>query len=113
MNTQAPQMNIGATQPDPNSTPPLHPALIRGWEITKSLTIGAVGGYLGYWGTRFAIWMKWLEGAGTINPIPYVLSGVISAALVETARLTYDAAMAILGNSERFANDQEATTAFE
>ena len=46
-----------------------------------------------------------MDGTGNIiNPLPYVLSGVLSAAIVETVRLTYDIGMMILGDREHYEN---------
>lgn len=95
MNT--PVVNQSPVQDTPIEVPP---ALKRVGQITGSLAVGALGGYIFYWITRLFARVGFLgeEGKGVINPLPYVLSGVASATIVETAKLVYDAAMAVLGD---------------
>ena len=82
------------------------PALKRTGEVIGSLAVGALGGYIFYWITRLVAWLGFLgeEGKGYISPLPYILTGVVSAALVETARLVYDAALAVLGDRNIYQN---------
>jgi hypothetical protein len=91
----------------PSNVNPLEvpPAIKRGAEIVGSLAVGAIGGYIFYWMTRLVARLGMLgEVGGAIHPLPYILAGIASAALVETARLTYDLALVILGDRKTYEN---------
>jgi hypothetical protein len=70
------------------------------------------------WGYAYC-WMSRLEArimlhdVGAIPALPYVLAGVISAALVEAARLIYHCALLVLGprqNPENLAYEKDVST---
>ena len=108
---------VSAVPPNQEGTPPVNAdkPLSRPIQIILSLGTGAAIGYAMYWITRLVVKLGFVsqgEGA-TISPIPYVLAGVITQAIVETARLVYDAALAILGDRKEYENGafpENATT---
>ncbi len=76
-------------------------------EIIGALAVGAFSGYAFYWvirGIDKLGSMYFKRPVDIFNPIPYVLSGLISAAIIETVRLTYDIGMKILGDREHYEN---------
>lgn len=97
----------------PNVPPiEIHPAVKRGVEIVGSLAVGALSGYIFYGVTwlvevsRIAERLGMGKGgaSGPIHPLPYVLSGVIGAAIFETARLIYDLGVYVLGERAKYEN---------
>ena len=100
--------NQPAVVPDQQDQSTIHfpPAIKRIGSITGSLAIGALGGYVFYWITRLVARLGAFSDAekALITPLPYILSGVISAAIVETAKLVHDAAMAVVGERSLYAN---------
>lgn len=93
---------------EPAPPPPvkkLHPVLERSKKIILSLGVGSFFGYVVYWVAVGASKLGLVaQDSGKIRPLPYVLSGLISAALVETIHLTYDLALHILGKQEKYEN---------
>lgn len=80
------------------------PAVNRVGKIVGSVAVGALGGYL-FYGITFLIKRAGMIDKGVvIQPFPYILSGVISASLVETAQLIHDAALCALGEREKYEN---------
>lgn len=76
------------------------PVFQRGAQIVKALGAGALIGYVSYWLTRLVVRIGMLGDVKStdVNPISYILSGVISSAIVQTAQLTYEAALVALGD---------------
>ncbi len=74
-----------------------------------NLTVGALGGYVTYWMHRGMIFIRFMEPNAPFSPIPNVLAGVASAAIVETAKLTHFTALKILGDRERYENEPQAS----
>jgi hypothetical protein len=88
----------------------------RGCEIMTSIAKGGVGGYAAYWFTRLLIKLKFIETGGVpVNPVSYVLLGMVSQAVVEAAGLTRDVALSILGDRNKFENleNPEDASAFD
>lgn len=75
------------------------PVVKRVAAILGSLTLGAGFGYFGY---GLACLANRIEKGAVIQPTPYVLSGFLSASIVETARLAHDAAHYTLGEREKY-----------
>jgi hypothetical protein len=95
---------LGAPLPPPLDQAPvkLPPVVQRGAEIVGSLIVGGMGGYTFYWMERLTKLFE--SGGAAINPVVYILSGMISAAIVEMARLIYDLAMSVLGDRQKLEN---------
>ena len=72
----------------------------------KRVGVGALNGYIFYWITRLIDKLGMLGEAGgsAIHPLPYILSGVVSAAIVEVAKLTYEASLHTLGKRGLYEN---------
>ena len=95
--------NSSLDQPSQQIDPlSLSPTVTRGLEIVGNLSLGAMGGYIFYWMTRLIQRVGLLNEPGGVHPLPYVLSGVMGAAIVETERLTHDAALYALGSREKY-----------
>src|ERR1700761_6675457 len=73
---------------------------------TVSLGFGALLGYAVYGITRLAADWDAIKGVdkATIRPIPYVLCGVISMAIIEGARIVHDLALYLLGERKKVEN---------
>lgn len=67
-----------------------------------NLTLGAVVGYTTYWMHRGMIFIGFIEANAPLSPIPNVLAGLASAAIVESAKLTHFTALKILGDRELY-----------
>jgi hypothetical protein len=81
----------------------LPPALKRAGDIAISLSMGALGGYILYGITRLANKMEMVgDVTSVIHPLPYILMSIASTALVESASLTYDVALHVLGKRKDF-----------
>lgn len=91
------------------------PVVKRGAEVVGSLTVGALSGYIFYWITRLGARLGMIDKEAVIRPLPYVLSGIMSAGLVETVRLIYDLALSILGERKEYENlvNSEKASAFD
>lgn len=70
----------------------------------KTLIGGMALGYAIYWFTRFLVKLEYLIEVekGIVQPLPYVLGGFICAGLSESARLAYEASLAILGDRSQY-----------
>lgn len=89
------------------------PVFQRIGEIIGGITVGALSGYVVYWMSRFAGWMGMFNEADKafIRPHPYVLSGMISCGIVESARLTHDLGLFVLGDRAIYENlDSQQTS---
>lgn len=84
----------------PNPDDDMSAEVKRGAEILASLTLGALGGYIVYWINRLIAKMGWLGEGVVLQPLPYILAGIASAAIVETACLVHDAALYVLGDHD-------------
>jgi rhodanese-related sulfurtransferase len=73
----------------------------RASDFGISIAYGGVGGYVFYLITRL-VDKYFMENAGgiAIQPIPFILSGMTSSAIVEVVRLVYDISLHILGKRE-------------
>ena len=82
------------------------PTVKRAGDFVVSIGVGALSGYIFYWITRLIDKLGMLGEAGgsAIHPLPYILSGVVSAAMVEVAKLTYEASLHILGERDLYEN---------
>lgn len=82
-----------------------HPAIKRTFAIAGSLTSGSLEGSFDFVFFRLFNQFGLIGQAGeTIHPLPYVLKGIFNAAMSESARLTYDLALQILGKREEDEN---------
>lgn len=83
----------------------LPPVVIRSGKIVLEIGVGALGGYICYWITRLIVKLGLLGEMGkNLTPLPFVLSGMVSAAIVEAAKLSYDISLYILGDREKLEN---------
>ncbi len=91
------------------------PVTKRTAEISASLIGGALSGYIVYWITRLLDKFGAFGAAGgsAITPLPYVLVGLASAAIIEGARLTSDVALSVLGDRNKYEklNSKKASAA--
>lgn len=100
--------------PQPASPPTDQPVvpLSRPVEIARNLSIGAALGYGIYWVGRLGCKIGYLseETRLSLNPVSFVLAGLIRSAIIETATLVYDGAMAILGDRQQYENALSANS---
>lgn len=105
--TEQPNINNQPSQAGNPAEVKASPFVKRTLECGGSLFFGALGGYLCYWMVRLGDKIGLLgQEVGPILPLPYVLSGLISAAIVETARLTYSLALHVIGKRADYENLQ-------
>lgn len=76
-----------------------------------SLSVGGLMGYGLYWWTRLEIKLGWNQAGAGIHPLPYILVGVASAAIYETAALAYKVFLRVLGERAVYENLAHPETA--
>lgn len=86
------------------SNPPSAPSSPnRGVQILGNIAHGATGGLVGFGIIRLLSYFRLVSvGKEGIEPISFILTGVISAAVLESARLTHDVALYLLGDRKTF-----------
>ena len=112
MNTNINNLNPDLNVNDLNNQPPKNPVpevdLPRPLKILFSLGVGSLLGYGVYGLACLANKYNWISTNGAlIRPFPYVLAGFVNSAIVETASLTYDAALYVLGDRKADENKLE------
>ncbi|WP_075883532.1 hypothetical protein [Candidatus Protochlamydia sp. W-9] len=72
--------------------------------IPLNLAKGGVAGFLAYGMERILVWIKFVEYSQPVTCFPYVLSGIASAAIIESAYLTHLVALKLIGERSIYEN---------
>ncbi|WP_042280519.1 hypothetical protein [Candidatus Protochlamydia sp. R18] len=72
--------------------------------IPLNLAKGGVAGFLAYGMERVFVWIKFVEYGQPVTCFPYVLSGIASAAIIESANLTHLVALKLIGERSIYEN---------